>query len=245
MIQMEMEPKQLIDPQLTQLSAAGDRGPEKYFVNLANFDIQLYPGRYGLPRGGILCEQMGVGKTLICLAVILSTLHQPAQPPPHEIDISPTVTAHEIHTYPFGPAEEIRFRIPTIRFDAALPSLSEMCANILAPRDHSGASDMGPHLSKLVKQRVCYYRYPPDTDCMRKAKAALISDIPERVYLSKTTLVIVPLILVEQWLQEIEKHVEPGALSVLRVEGELPGVNKLLEYDVSDFHFHDRQLIEY
>jgi SNF2 family DNA or RNA helicase len=80
---------------------------------------------------------------------------------------------------------------------------------------------------------------------MRKAKAALISDIPERVYLSKTTLVIVPLILVEQWLQEIEKHVEPGALSVLRVEGELPGVNKLLEYDVSGFHFQDRQLIEY
>jgi SNF2 family DNA or RNA helicase len=68
---------------------------------------------------------------------------------------------------------------------------------------------------------------------MRRAKAALISQVPERVYLSKTTLVVVPPILVEQWIQEIEKHTEDGALKVLRVEGELPGVARLLDYDVS------------
>jgi hypothetical protein len=39
--------------------------------------------------------------------------------------------------------------------------------------------------------------------------------------------------LVDHWLHEIEKHVEQGALSVLKVDGELPGVHKLLEYDVS------------
>ena len=178
---------------------------------------------------------MGVGKTLICLAVILSTLHQPAEVPPHEIDISPPVTAHMLHTYPFGPAHELRFRIPPIRTDLTLPSLAEMCANMLAVRDRSSAADSGPHISGLLKQRVCYYKYPPDTSCMRAAKAAGISDVPERVYLSKATLIVVPEILIEQWLQEIEKHVEPGSLSVLKVDGELPSVQKLLEYDVSSF----------
>jgi SNF2 family DNA or RNA helicase len=70
---------------------------------------------------------------------------------------------------------------------------------------------------------------------MRRAKAATINEVPEKVYLSKTTLVVVPPILVEQWMQEIEKHVESGALKILRVEGELPGVNRLLDYDVSRY----------
>ena len=178
---------------------------------------------------------MGVGKTLISLAVILSTLHQPAHAPPYEIDISPAVTAHQLHTYPFGAAQDIRSQLPAyppLRIDLAMPSLAEMCANILATRDRSAAADVGPHMSKLLKQRICYYKYPPDTSCMRAVKAASISNIPERIYLSKTTLLVVPPILVDQWLQEIEKHVEYGALSVLKVEGELPGIHKLLEYDV-------------
>jgi hypothetical protein len=179
---------------------------------------------------------MGVGKTLISLAVILSTLHQPAQAPPYEIDISPAITAHQLHTYPFGAAPDIRSQLPAyppLRADLAMPSLAEMCADILATRDRSAAADVGPHMSKLLKQRICYYKYPPDTSCMRAVKAAYISDVPERVYLSKTTLLVVPPILVDQWLHEIEKHVEHDALSVLKVEGELPGIHKLLEYDVS------------
>jgi hypothetical protein len=52
MIQMEMEPKELLDPRLTELLEAGtDR---KYYVNLTDFNIQLFPGQYKLPRGGIL-----------------------------------------------------------------------------------------------------------------------------------------------------------------------------------------------
>jgi len=52
MIQMEMEPKQLIDPRMTELFVAGTG--RRYYVNLMNFDIQLFPGQYNLPRGGVL-----------------------------------------------------------------------------------------------------------------------------------------------------------------------------------------------
>lgn len=175
---------------------------------------------------------MGVGKTLICLAMILSTLHQVSEVPPHEVDISPVVTDHMLHTYPFGLAQELRHRLPPVPTGLALPSLSEICANILAVHDRS-ETHFSPHISALLTQKTCYYKYPPDTSCMRRAKAATINEVPEKVYLSKTTLVVVPPILVEQWMQEIEKHVDSGALKILRVEGELPGVNRLLDYDVS------------
>ena len=53
MVQMEMDPKHLIDPRLTRFIQAGS-SDKSYYVNLTTFDIQLHPGRYDLPRGGIL-----------------------------------------------------------------------------------------------------------------------------------------------------------------------------------------------
>lgn len=53
MVQMEMNPKVLMDPRLTRFTQAGPSGGD-YYVNLTTFDIQLRPGRYDLPRGGIL-----------------------------------------------------------------------------------------------------------------------------------------------------------------------------------------------
>lgn len=52
MIQMESEPKQLVDPGVTEFWESGKT--RKYYVNLANYDIQLHPGQYNLPQGGIL-----------------------------------------------------------------------------------------------------------------------------------------------------------------------------------------------
>lgn len=188
-----------------------------------------------LPR----CEQMGVGKTLICLSLVLATLHQPAQPPPHDIDLSPILTDHMLHTYPFRRMRAIREDVSLLtRLDLAVPTLSELCANILACRDHSvdlafSAVNVDPGISALIHQRTFYYKYPPDTSCMRTAKARKISGIADKIFLSNTTLVAVPPILVDQWMQEIEKHVELGVLKVLKVDGELPHAARLLEYDVS------------
>lgn len=185
---------------------------------------------------------MGTGKTLICLSLILSTLHQPSRPPPHEIDLSPVTTKHIIETYPHPEAQSIRDQS---RLDVdttlALPSLSEICANILACNDHPralglSAMHVDQRLSDLIHQNTFYLRYPPDTSWMRCARVANVRTIAERVYLSRTTLVVVPPILVEQWMQEIEKHVESGALKVLKVGSEeLPGIMHLLDYDVCGF----------
>lgn len=179
---------------------------------------------------------MGTGKTLMCLALILSTLHQPTQPPPHELDLSPIVTQNMLDTYPFPSIQAVRDQCmpETMNGFQALPSLSQLCANLLACRDRSADLAFDNRISTLINQNTFYLKYPPDTSWMRNARATSIRRISKRIYLSNTTLVIVPPILVDQWLQEIEKHTEPGALKVLRVGGEeLPAVMELFGYDVS------------
>ena len=52
LMETETRPSRLIDPLFTPFEESG--GKRKYFVNLANWDIQRHPGSYDLPRGGIL-----------------------------------------------------------------------------------------------------------------------------------------------------------------------------------------------
>lgn len=181
---------------------------------------------------------MGTGKTLMCLALILSTIHQPTQPPPHELNISPIVTQEMLDTYPYPDIQTIRDQSSqeAIEGDLKLPSLSQLCGNLLACRDQSTGqafSLLDNRLSTSIRQDTFYLQYPPDTSWMRNARAATVRRTAEKVYLGNTTLVIVPPILVDQWEQEIDKHIEHGALRVLRVGAEdLPGVVELLRYDV-------------
>lgn len=186
---------------------------------------------------------MGVGKTLMCLSVILATLHQPARPPPHDFNVSPMLTQHIIDTYPFDAINEIRARsnLPSAAEHNGVPRLSDLCANLLACRDRSADSALSakhaiPHVSKLLNQQTFYLAYPIDTSDMRRAKAATLRPAAHRIPISNATLVVVPPILVEQWLQELDKHIEPGFLKVLRVDGDLPDVEDLIGYDVSSMN---------
>lgn len=57
------------------------------------------------------CEQMGVGKTLMCLSLMVATLHTPPQPPDNTLDCSPAFTQHTLRTYPFPQHREARSRL--------------------------------------------------------------------------------------------------------------------------------------
>ena len=80
-----------------------------------------------------------------------------------------------------------------------------------------------------------YFKYPQDDgDCMRMVKRKSMSKGAKRVYLANTTLIVVPGILVQQWKDEMEKHIETDKLKVLEVtKDELPPIQDLLSYDVS------------
>jgi hypothetical protein len=59
--------------------------------------------------------------------------------------------------------------------------------------------------------------------------------LPERFLLAQTTLVVVPQILVAQWLSEAELHLDDGALRIFTLgnKQKLPRVEELIKYDVS------------
>lgn len=183
------------------------------------------------------CEQMGVGKTLMCLSLICATLHQPCLPSPASINISKITTSVRVQSYPFQSDHDLRQRVNyTGPLDIRLPSLTEMCADILAIVDPQGLDhhSVPLELSDLYRhRRPLYYDFPQEDDCVRAVKRRRTDTTPMRIFLANTTLVIVPTILKPQWQAEIKKHVKPGALKVTVVEKEMPPLRYLISCDVS------------
>lgn len=184
---------------------------------------------------------MGVGKSLMALVLILSTLHQPCSPPSN-ISSSSATTEQRGRTYPFPQDRELRFQIalPQQRINLSLPTLADLCVDLIARtnpnslRSHHLNKRNLPHLHDLLDQRrPLYYRFPPPDVHARKAKGG--KRPIERFHLAKSTLLLCPPILVDQWLNEIVKHLEDGSLSVLKVDKaiELPCIETLITYDVS------------
>ncbi|GEQ72306.1 hypothetical protein JCM33374_g5993 [Metschnikowia sp. JCM 33374] len=48
----------------------------KYYYDTLEHGFYMYPELYSVPKGGILAENMGLGKTLICLALVCLTKHE-------------------------------------------------------------------------------------------------------------------------------------------------------------------------
>ena len=78
-----------------------------------------------------------------------------------------------------------------------------------------------------------YYTYPHEPSCPRSVKEKR-RQLPTKMWLANTTLVVVPQILMEQWKAEIEKHVQSGTLRVLEIgiKEDVPAVQVLLQYDM-------------
>ena len=155
------------------------------------------------------CEQMGVGKTLMCLALIVATLHQPTQPPKVSLGDNSPFTRHAVETYPFDRYREAREALsyPEGLTQLQLPSLVDLCSNILVGRDHSAARRdfVPPVLSDRLAQPTFYYEVPLENDCVRKAKKVAQQRYTRQTYLANTTLVVVPQILLGQWKDEVQK----------------------------------------
>ena len=232
MLQMETKPGRLLDTSFSSFQESGRSG--MYYVDTSTGDIQRRPGWYDLPRGGILAEQMGTGKTLAVLTLIVGTLPIPVAPPPDALDISPAMSSYTLSKFPFPPYARARQETKYPQ-DARLgiPSLVSLCAGVLARTDRSGSSMLTSDVESMLRQKMMYYEYPLPDQGVRKARQHLERREVQKIRLANTTLIVVPQILIEQWKQEIEKHLEPGTLKVLEIgKEEVPPVEKLMEYDV-------------
>lgn len=216
MLQKEANPAKVMDPRKARFSDC--HGKEFYFDVLEGM-LLLHPQYYSEPRGGILAETMGYGKTLICIALILATRgHYPELP---------------------------EGRLDTLSEDKnpRTPSLLDLAAKKLK---HAGVP-WKAQFAALAKEGYQYDQCTQAIDRYdaKFAEPIFHPITPSRIHkkredfrvlrLCYATLLIVPPNLLIQWQNEIEKHTDENSLDVLVLDSstkEIPSYKTLMKYDV-------------
>ena len=213
MIQREVQPGKILDPRFER--RIGPTG-EVFYLDERAGCILSERREYDEPRGGILAENMGIGKTLICLALILSTKgHWPTVPPEHSFNLHP-----------------VRPKVANLMEMAA----AAMAQNSIPWKAYfEDQLREGRHYKRCIEalhSQIGSYQLPPKPSRVRKSSDPIASTV---IKLCSATLIIVPANLVAQWKQEIAFHVEGGFLSVLIIEDfstPMPDSSLLLQYDI-------------
>eukprot|EP00178_Gracilaria_changii_P021133 TRINITY_DN62976_c0_g1_i1.p1 TRINITY_DN62976_c0_g1~~TRINITY_DN62976_c0_g1_i1.p1 ORF type:complete len:1154 (-),score=142.12 TRINITY_DN62976_c0_g1_i1:3273-6734(-) len=159
------------------------------------YELDCFP-RVARPRGGLLCDEPGLGKTITTLSHILKTLgREPKLPSNRETHVV-DANAIKITSY----TERITSRYESL--DTRRKSMSRM--GRLVP-----TLDM--YKPKRRIQRPNYFQSGKGQGILPVCGGA------EQIYLSRATLIVVPSVLTEHWKHQIDLHVEMEGLSVLRV----------------------------
>lgn len=215
MLQRELEPGRALDPRLRPV--LDQTGQAWYFDDVSGLVLKE-PRFYDEARGGILAEEMGTGKTIICLALILSTKSEPSKPP------EPLIA-------------ETRPR----RGFGSLMDMAAAAANkhsiAWKPYFEACSAQLGYEFNNCISALT-----RPDNRALYKVRDALVEPRrsnrrvtivpPKEVFLSHLTLIITPSNLVKQWQNEIKKHTTGLNVLVLVNKDTIPSTTELLYYDV-------------
>ncbi|KAJ3292128.1 hypothetical protein HK104_005552 [Borealophlyctis nickersoniae] len=223
MVQRELFPQLVPAPDLLECQTAN--GQRSYWLETMTGRLYNRPTYYTDGQGGVICEDMGTGKTCICIALILHTRHQISCPPvdcPVLVRVNPQYlpveSSEDINAYP-------------------VPSLKELAAATIRvrrlPIRHLESEGLSEELYNLLDTSPPYYiKYPPQSYRARRCHATQPSGM--KVYLSSTTLIVVPDTLVNQWVAELNKHVD-GPINYLRItkaDDVIPPATELIRYDI-------------
>lgn len=213
MVQKEAEPGKVADPRLVAMN--GQDGTQWYADPVVG-TILKEPRYYdGIP-GGILAEEMGAGKTIICLALILATKNLPTRPP-------------ELYR---------GSHLPKRRKMVSLADMAASCAtrNAVPWKSYfeTWRRQIGYEFDRceaaLKRNRGYYFRPPPK---LRRTGRHPVRDLtPTKIYLSDATVVIVPNNLLSQWKQEIAKHTTGLRVSIVAKNETVPCLKDLLDLDI-------------
>ncbi|ORE07008.1 hypothetical protein BCV72DRAFT_116262 [Rhizopus microsporus var. microsporus] len=190
MLERELVPKQVDKPEVIQFKAIDG---STIYLNQYTGALSSKPDRMTDLFGGIICEDMGTGKTCLCLAAVMATkdLLYPFSSINTDCFIKTNLKKHQPHTLKAIAAEQLLSS--GINWNAISDRLPEDVVEwFQAYPLHYEWVDIPLHFNFERSRR----REPQFTRLV--------------VYVSNATLIIVPDNLIDQWTGEIYKHVQDG-----------------------------------
>jgi hypothetical protein len=198
--------------------------------------------------------------SLISLSLILAT-KCPFPTPPSTIQTSQILTAHALETFPFRSWEQLR-QTHSIPYKdhysdgsprLGPPKLSKLAEVVFLRHPkytRRGATDFfGTRKEDDLKRiKPFYYAQNVGDDDVVNHRHTLrggvgvggSGDMPSnwrKRYITGCTLIVVPALLMAQWLKQIEEHFEPGTFQVEVVENKrdrkIPKPKRMVDADVS------------
>ncbi|TFY64960.1 hypothetical protein EVJ58_g2267 [Rhodofomes roseus] len=146
MLAWELEPSSAADP--LYIPITGIDGAV-FYLQPETFEIQQECPRVVQTRGGILCEELGTGKTIMILGLILATRNQLSSPAESILDPRPVLTPLSLRHFPTGEEAQARARLLQGRGSSA--------------RLHTHANRAEPNtIPSLVEHLLHYCAVRPD-----------------------------------------------------------------------------------
>ncbi|KAF9246232.1 P-loop containing nucleoside triphosphate hydrolase protein [Melanogaster broomeanus] len=244
MIQKETNTSPVPDPLYITVTCMSGT---KYYLQPSTMSLLRECPMVASARGGILCEELGTGKTIMVLGLVLATIGQLPDPEESLVEHRPVLTPLAYQHFTFDECATARTRagwkskVPTA--ERRVPSLMELLLHyvrvsreVMDPREYE---DKATHLLPLILGNTPFYHHynaELAAQMLKISRSRRAPDLRPRVmYLTSATLVVVPLALLGQWDREIHKHCRSRVRAlIVRPSTNLPGARELAsEYDVS------------
>lgn len=217
MLQKEAEPGVNVDPRLISVD---DRHGGVWYLDPVAGSVLSEPRYYDGVRGGILAEEMGSGKTVITLALIMATrLIQVTGPDIHGVPEPrrrPKVGSLMDMAASSANRNGVPWRYLMGQWSAQSGFDDENCIRTLDDLENYGYYNIpAPELRRGCRR--------PDTISTRP---------PKKIYLGGASIVIVPNNLLYQWRDEIKLHTQGLRVLTLGMQDEIPPAHELLRYEL-------------
>ncbi|KAG6906520.1 hypothetical protein DXG01_013485 [Tephrocybe rancida] len=258
MIQQELDPSDVSDPLFISLRSMEN---ESFYLQPGTMEVLRERPTTAASQSGILCEELGTGKTVMILALVLATLNQLSTPEPSIIDERPVMTPLSFRHFPSPEYAAARKsflrrnneaipvegpRIPSLvelllhrrrtTPDTTIHNIDTPCGDIREEKRRCWTEKVEniPQGAFLPFNTPFYYHYHGSPTVAERSARTRTEPGPRVVYLTSATLIVVPSNLLSQWDREIHKHCEYHLrVLIMRSGTPMPSAASLAsEYDI-------------